>query len=340
MSLLLGVFSAFCLLGAALSQDIPYEDLLAQIQGCPAECYCPRNFPRAVYCDNRELKRIPKIPPQTMYLYLQNNVIETLSMEALSNATQLRWVNINHNRITNEGIEEGALGASKLLQLYMADNLLTSVPTGLPHSLEQLQLSNNQISRIPTGVFSGMDRLHLLDLQGNKLADDAMTELSFEGLGSLVQMNLARNQLSSMPPRVPPTTAQLFLDGNSIERIPSKYFQGLPEVAFLRLNNNKLSHSGVPWNVFNMSSLLELQLSHNLLTEVPFIAPSLEHLHLDHNRIKSVNGSNICPVLAEALEDNANVPKLRFLRLDGNDIPPPIPRDVVTCFRLLRSIVI
>ena len=55
-----------------------------------------------------------------------------------------------------------------------------------------------------------------------------------------------------------------------------------------------------------------------------------------------VNGSDICPVSAEALEDYAyaSAPKLRYLRLDGNEIPPPIPRDIVTCFRLLRSIVI
>lgn len=55
-----------------------------------------------------------------------------------------------------------------------------------------------------------------------------------------------------------------------------------------------------------------------------------------------VSGSNVCPVPAEALDDNINesVPRLRYLRLDGNEIKPPIPRDVITCFRLLRSIVI
>ncbi|XP_056434253.1 keratocan isoform X2 [Gadus chalcogrammus] len=343
MSLLLGVFSAFCLLGAALGQDVTYEDYLAQIKACPRECHCPRNFPSSVYCDNRELKQIPNIPPHTLYLYLQNNLIESLSKEALSNATQLRWLNVNRNRITDEGMAEGALeDMPQLLQLYMGDNLLTSVPVGLPSSLEQLQLSNNRISKIPAGVFSGMDRLSLLDLQGNKLLDDAVTEVSLKGLGGLVQMNLAKNQLSSMPTGLPPSTTQLFLDGNNIQGIPSEYFKGLPKVAFLRLNGNKLSTVGVPRDVFNLSSLLELQLSHNQLTEVPFISAGLEHLHLDHNQIKSVNGSDICPVSAEALEDyaHASAPKLRYLRLDGNEIPPPIPRDVVMCFRLLRSIVI
>ncbi|XP_023831493.2 keratocan-like [Salvelinus sp. IW2-2015] len=91
-----------------------------------------------------------------------------------------------------------------------------------------------------------------------------------------------------------------------------------------------------------MSSILDLQLSHNQLTQVPMIPSGLEHLHLDHNQIKSVNGSDICPVSADALEGyvTETAPKLRYLRLDGNEIKPPIPRDLMVCFRLLRSIVI
>ena len=55
-----------------------------------------------------------------------------------------------------------------------------------------------------------------------------------------------------------------------------------------------------------------------------------------------VSGSNICPVAVETVDETVNdsVPRLRYLRLDGNEIKPPIPRDVILCFRLLRSIVI
>ncbi|KAM4615362.1 keratocan [Polymixia lowei] len=343
MTLLLSLFTVFLLVGPVLGQDMPYEDYMAQIQSCPRECRCPPSFPSAVYCDNKGLKRIPNIPPHTLYLYLQNNLIDVLSADALRNATKLRWLNLNRNKITSEGVEEGALKAvSQLVHLYMDDNLLTSVPSALPSSLEQLRLSRNRISKIPAGAFSSLDKLNLLDLQGNKLMDDAVTEVSLKGLNSLVQINLAKNQLSSMPPGLPSTTTQLFLDGNNIEKIPSGYFKGLPKVAFLRLNRNKLSNGGVPKDVFNISSILELQLSHNQLTEVPLIPAGLEHLHLDHNKIKSVNGSNVCPVSPEAFDDyvNESVPRLRYLRLDGNEIKPPIPRDLILCFRLLRSIVI
>lgn len=293
MALLLGLLCTLCLFGQVLGQDITHEELLAQIQACPRECSCPPNSPRAVYCDNKGLKSIPKIPPHTWYLYLQNNLIEVLSADALRNATQLRWLNLNRNKITSEGVEEGVLSTKpNLAHLYMDDNLLSSVPSALPASLESLRLCRNRISKIPPGVFIGLDKLNLLDLQANKLMDDAVTEVSLKGLNNLVQINLAKNQLNSMPIGLPPTTTQLFLDGNNIEKIPAGYFKGLPKVAFLRLNYNKLGSSGVPRDVFNVSSILDLQLSHNQLTEVPLIPAGLEHLHLDHNNIKSKSDIN------------------------------------------------
>ncbi|XP_015256368.1 PREDICTED: keratocan-like [Cyprinodon variegatus] len=343
MATLQKLFSILCLITLVVSQDMPYEELLAQIQACPKECSCPPNFPRAVYCDNKGLKSFPKIPPYTWYLYLQNNLLETVPTDALQNATQLRWLNLNRNKITSDGVDKGVLGTMKhLAHLYMDDNLLSTIPSPLPVSLEHLRLSRNRISKIPAGVFVGMDKLNLLDLQGNKLMDDAVTEVSLKGLTNLVQINLAKNQLSNMPLGLPPTTTQLFLDGNNIEKIPADYFKGLPKMAFLRLNHNKLGSGGVPKDIFNISSMLDLQLSHNQLTEVPVIPSGLEHLYLDHNKIASVNGSSVCPISFDSLDDSMNesLPKLRYLRLDGNEISPPIPRDVVMCFRLLRSIVI
>ncbi|XP_063074128.1 keratocan [Engraulis encrasicolus] len=319
---------------------MPHAQLMAQLQACPKECECRPSFPNAVYCQNKGLKRVPIIPPFTWYLYLQSNDIETLPAESFRNASELRWVNLNRNRMTSEGIEEGALqGMPNLVHLYLEDNQLTSVPSPLPPKLEHLLLSKNRISKIPAGVFSGMDSLTLLDLQGNKLQDEAVTEMNLKGLTSLVQINLAKNQLGTMPLGLPPTMAQIYLDSNNIEKIPADYFKGMPKVTFLRLNNNKLGSDGIPKNVFNVSGMLDLQLSYNELTEVPTIPTSLEQLHLDHNKIKSVSGSEICPA-SVVFSDDDNSPRLRYLRLDGNEIQPPIPHDLMGCFKLLRAVVI
>ena len=58
-------------------------------------------------------------------------------------------------------------------------------------------------------------------------------------------------------------------------------------LSFVRLNRNQLSDKGLPNGVFNISTLLDLQLSHNQISSVPLVGSHLEHLHLNHNHIKS-----------------------------------------------------
>ena len=57
-----------------------------------------------------------------------------------------------------------------------------------------------------------------------------------------------------------------------------------------------------------------------------------------------INGTQICPNNLVAFHDFSSdlehVPHLRYLRLDGNYLKPPIPLDLMMCFRLLQSVVI
>ncbi|XP_018412226.1 PREDICTED: keratocan [Nanorana parkeri] len=310
---------------------------------CPKECVCPTNFPRALYCDSKGLKEVPPIPSRIWYLYLHNNAIETLNEKAFVNATQLRWINLNKNKLTNQKIEKNVFRNMKnLLYLFLEDNELDGIPNPLPSTLEQLRLARNKISKIPEGVFKKLENLTLLDLHHNKLTDgsfqaDALTELK-----SLMQFNVAKNSLKKMPTGLPSNTIQLYLDNNNIAAIPNNYFNNIPKIAFLRLNYNKLSDSGVPANVFNVTSMLDLQLSYNELSSLPVVNGHLERLHLDHNKIKNINGTIICPneVREEYDPHFPHGPRLRYLRLDGNEIQPPIPLDLMICFRLLQTVVI
>lgn len=45
-----------------------------------------------------------------------------------------------------------------------------------------------------------------------------------------------------------------------------------PKLQFVRLAHNKLTDRGIPPNTFNVSSLVELDLSHNKLEKIPTIS--------------------------------------------------------------------
>uniref|UniRef100_A0A3B1K3N7 Proline and arginine rich end leucine rich repeat protein n=1 Tax=Astyanax mexicanus TaxID=7994 RepID=A0A3B1K3N7_ASTMX len=307
---------------------------------CPRECFCPPSYPNALYCENRNLRKVPIIPFRTHYLYLQNNYIDSVSADSFNNATDLKWINLGNNRVRS--IDKQVFEKlPNLLYLYMERNQLKEVPSALPTSLEQLRLSRNQISKVAPGAFSKMEHLVLLDLHHNKISDSNLGKNVFKDLKNLIQLNLAHNILRKMPPNIPNSIFQLFLDRNNIEDIPENYFKDFSNLAFVRLNYNQLSDKGLPKMVFNVSTLLDLHLAHNQLSTVPLFNGHLEHLHLNNNNIESLNGTEICPFKPNGdVHDNDSVPRLRYLRLDGNHLSPPVPMDVIMCFRHLHSIVI
>ncbi|XP_068598557.1 prolargin [Brachionichthys hirsutus] len=307
---------------------------------CPRECLCSPSYPNSLNCENRNIRVIPAIPLRAHYLYLQNNYISEVTAESFLNATEVRWINLANNRIhrIDKQVFEKVPG---LLYLYAQENQLKEVPAGLPANLEQLRLSKNRISKIPAGVFNKLGNLTLLDLYNNQLSDSDLTANTFKDLTGLIQLNLARNILSKMPAGVPKGVVQLFLDRNSIDGIPKDYFKDFTHLSFVRLNRNQLSDKGVPKAVFNVSTLLDLQLAHNQLSSVPLFNAHLEHLHLNHNSLERINGTLMCPTSLDAgSRDESLAPRLRYLRLDGNHLSPPIPLEVIMCFRHLRSIVL
>lgn len=253
---------------------------------CPRECFCPPSYPNALYCENRNLRKIPVIPSRTHYIYLQNNYIDKVTADSFNNATEVMWINLGNNRIRTID-KEVFKKLPNLLYLYMERNQLNEIPSNLPAGLEQLRLSRNKISKIGPESFNKMENLILLDLHHNKISDSNLGTNVFKDLKSLVQLNLAHNILKKMPMNVPNSIYQLFLDRNSIENIPQDYFKDFTHLAFVRLNYNHLTDKSIPKMVFNVSTLLDLHLSHNNLTNVPHFNSHLEHLHLNNNNIES-----------------------------------------------------
>eukprot|EP00061_Rhincodon_typus_P018676 g47944.t1 len=230
------------------------------------------------------LKYIPEVPARMKYVYLQNNQIDAVPDGVFDNATHLVWVVLHWNKISNDKI--GANVFSKLTNLermYLGHNNLTKIPFPLPKSLRELRVAGNKISTVQPDVLEGLDNLTKLLLNDNELEDIGS---SLKVLKSLSYLDLSNNHLKKLPEVLPDSLHQLYLDFNHISSIPDEYFQQFPKLQYARISNNELTDNGIPLNTFNVSSLIELDLSHNKLQKIPPVNENLENLYLHANKIK------------------------------------------------------
>lgn len=129
------------------------------------------------------------------------------------------------------------------------------------------------------------------------------------------------------------------------------------QLQYVRMAHNQLTDKGIPPNTFNVTGLVELDLSFNKLERIPIVSTTLQHLYLQANQIKgkylqfTTNSSYLfkkpleclllCPAVAEftlgsfcSVVDVSNFSKLQTLRLDGNEISQQdIPSESSLCLR-------
>ncbi|XP_075996960.1 fibromodulin a [Genypterus blacodes] len=299
---------------------------------CPAECDCPPTFPVAMYCDGRGLTVMPAVPSRMKYLYLQNNAITSVPESALANATSLVWVMMHHNQLTSEGIGTKAfLKMEKMERLYLQHNELSSIPSNLPRSLRDLRINHNKIDKITPADLEGMDNLTILYLHDNIVKDMGT---SLKGLQSLTLLDISGNKLTKVPAALPEHLHQLYLESNSIDALPEGFLGQFTQLQYVRMAHNQLTDKGIPPHTFNVSGLVELDLSFNNLEKIPLVSTALKHLYLQANKIKEFTLGSFCSIV-----DVTNFSKLQTLRLDGNELShQDIPSDSALCLRLVSSI--
>ncbi|KAM9362455.1 lumican [Symphorus nematophorus] len=305
-------------------------------QACPLQCDCPIQWPTALYCDHRGLAGVPdSLPDRTQYLFLQGNNISSLSSSFLANITDLRWIVLDHNQLQSDKLDQAALqNQSQLCYLFANHNHLKSVPSALPAGLKQLRLAHNQISSISPGAFQNLHNLTLLLLQGNRL--QTITEGDLKGLFSLNLLDLTGNWFSSVPRHLPPSVQQLYLSNNTFSGLDEDSFVGFLSLKYLRLSHCGLQSHGVHPQVFNFSSLVELDLSYNKLTITPTVPTTLQYLYLEANKIQEFNMTSFCRDVGPL-----SYSRIKVLRLDGNKMSyQQLPPDWVFCLRVLERIYI
>ncbi|XP_029288070.1 fibromodulin a [Cottoperca gobio] len=301
-------------------------------QECPDVCDCPPTFPAAMYCDGRGLTAMPSIPSRVKYLYLQNNAITAVPDSALVNATNLVWLMMHYNQLTSDTIGKKAFQQLEGLErLYLQHNNLTGFPSNLPRTLQDLRINNNKIEKVTPADLEGMDNLTILYLHDNSVTD---VGTSLKALKSLMLLDISGNKLTKVPDALPEQLHQLYLQSNSIDSLPEDFLGGFTQLQYVRIAHNQLTDKGIPANTFNVTGLVELDLSYNKLERIPPVSTTLEHLYLQANQIKEFTLGSFCSIV-----DVTNFSKLQTLRLDGNEISlQDIPTDSALCLRLASNI--
>ncbi|XP_030635751.1 decorin [Chanos chanos] len=283
---------------------------------CPPECAC---YGRVVQCSDKGIEKIPYgIPYNSRYILLMNNRIDSIQLDLLPEYIHLEFLVLSNNRLTDGAIEGAFEGIQGLKRLYMDHNLLQSVPTDLPSSLEELRLDDNQLSVMSEAAWGRCSNLMVLSLSNNSLGNlsDPLPAGVLSSLGSLRTLNLNHNQLDSVPLQLPLSLQELYLRGNHIQRLPASVFQGQTKLLVLDLSVNWLTDKGLGKGVLAKASHLEsLNLEGNRLRQVPRHLPaSLKTLNLEGNAISSVGKSAFL-----------GLPQLELLGLGKNKIARVAP---------------
>lgn len=216
---------------------------------------------RVVYLYDNELDEFPMhLPPSVRELHLQDNNIRTIPRTALARMPLLEKLHLDDNSISTVSIEDQAFADNPRLRLlFLSRNHLSSIPSGLPASLEELRLDDNRISTIPTHAFRGLNSLRCLVLDGNLLANQRIADDTFSRLSNLTELSLVRNSLQTPPVNLPSAHLQrLSLQDNALTHMPRGSLDGMRRLQRLDLSGNNLTTlpKGLFKDLDNLSQLL------------------------------------------------------------------------------------
>lgn len=294
-----------------------------------------------VQCSDKGVDKVPYgIPYNARYILLMNNYIDSIQLDLLSEYVSMEFLVLSNNRLTNSATEGAFERIPALKRLYLDRNLLRSVPTDLPHSLEELRLDNNQLSMMSEAVWVRCPKLRVLSLSNNSLGNGSnpLPSAIFSPLSKLRTLNLDHNQLASIPLGLPLSIKELYLKGNFIEQFHGGVFTGISQLMVLDLSANRLTNKGLLSNpLLNATSLESLNLAGNKLKHVPRHLPrSLKTLNLESNLIAYIKKA--------ALSTLKNLEHLGLARNQISKVAPgafkelPLLHQLDLCHNSLRKV--
>lgn len=148
------------------------------------------------------------------------------------------------------------------------------------------------VSELSTGD-EGEDDASSLDLSSSDLAEFPPDDL-LASCSHLRSINVANNHISALPGRCTALLASLVsldISNNRLKSVADELCDGLPQLRSLVARNNCLTVDSIPKQFGRLSSLAVLNVSGNLLTQLPVQfteLPRLQCLYLGANHISAV----------------------------------------------------
>ncbi len=244
----------------------------------------------ALFLANNDIEEIPESFSKLMYLLqldLANNKVASLP-STIGNINYLTSLDLRNNEVFELPEDFGRLKFS-LQYLNLSGNKLESLPNSLGtlSHIEELNLSKNQIATIPETIF-GCKRLIKFDISQNLLI--SCDNLS--GLASLEIANLSSNRIAEIAELKLDSIAQIDLSKNELSSIPAN-FGTLGRLKKLNLSNNQIIEFPEFLGKENLLESLDLS-SNKIEGAVKFDFQKirmLDELTLADNQITALNGS-------------------------------------------------
>ncbi|ELT92244.1 hypothetical protein CAPTEDRAFT_174612, partial [Capitella teleta] len=215
-----------------------------------------------------------------------------------------------------------------LTELFLDYNSICDLPASLFENLEKLTLFSavgNELKQLPD-TMAKMRDLQKLFLQENQLGALPHTIGAFS---QLKVMNIVGNRVKSLPDSVSELSAleEIYLDENQLEGLPSSFVQltclqrleisdnilahlpkdigNLSKLRVLNVSGNKLEGS-LPESFGDISSVCEIDLSHNQLSELP------PKCRFNQSLVKLFAEQNVLQSLPDWINHLPNVKHLSF----------------------------
>uniref|UniRef100_A0A4W5KSM6 Uncharacterized protein n=1 Tax=Hucho hucho TaxID=62062 RepID=A0A4W5KSM6_9TELE len=139
-------------------------------------------------------------------------IIARLSAGIAPHAFKVRVSPFEIRARLSAGIAPHAFKGLKFLsRLFLDNNLLETVPTDLPSTLQELKINENHLKGIEENSFQGLSNLLILELEGNVLNEGNVDHQAFSPLSQLSYLRLGRNHFRTVPQGLPPSLLVRFV---------------------------------------------------------------------------------------------------------------------------------